>query len=121
MPNLLASGAAWLHSQRHDHLTETVIYRIGGTGSGTELQATRGRTGADQLIHDQLITSGGIDDFLFLAADFDLAADPPRPRDTIEDTDGKLWEVAEIGGEPCWRHSDPHRNAIRVHVVSQAE
>lgn len=118
--NLLAHGAAWLHTQRHSHLTDLVVYRVGGNGSGTEKQATRGRTGADQMIQDQLITSGGIDDFIFAAADFDLDATPPAPRDTVTDADGFLWEVAEVGGEPCWRYSDQHRNAIRVHVVQSA-
>jgi hypothetical protein len=66
-----------------------------------------------------LISSGGIRDFIFTAADFNVASvfTPPVPRDTVEDADGLLWQVAEIGGEPAWRYSDAHKHSIRVHVI----
>jgi len=119
MSDLLKSGAAWLNATRAAKLASNVTYRRSGVGAGVTLAATVGRTEADQVTEGDLISSGGIRDFIFTAADFNVASvfTPPVPRDTVEDADGLLWQVAEIGGEPAWRYSDAHKHSIRVHVI----
>jgi len=121
---MLADAASWLHNQRHDHLSSPVTYyraaeNTQGSPSGTTLQATVGRTAADQLAVDQWISSAGVRDYLVRSQDFTTASVlvPPASRDWIRDADGTEWEVAEIGGEPCWRFSDEYKNALRVHTI----
>jgi hypothetical protein len=119
LSDLLKSGAAWLNATRAAKLASNVTYRRGGSGTGFTLAGTVGRTEADQVAEGDLISSAGIRDFIFTTSDFDVSSvfTPPAARDTVEDEDGILWQVAEIGGEPCWRYSDAHKNAIRVHVI----
>lgn len=116
--NMLRDGAAWLHAKRHEKLVESVSYLRVGAVTSTTLAATRCRPAGDQMAEDQVMISGQAMDWIFRAEDFEGAAGvPPVCRDTITATDGTIWEVAEIGGEGCWRYSDEYQNAIRVHTV----
>lgn len=116
--NQLSNGARWMHARRHEALSSSVLYTR-ASGNQKVIRATIGRTGADQLAESELITSGGIRDYLFRTCDFFINGVfvPPAPRDVIKECDLQIWDVAEIGGEPCWRYSDEYRNAIRVHAV----
>jgi hypothetical protein len=119
MGDLLKSGAAWLNATRAAKLATNVTYRRGGIGSGFVVGATVGRTEADQVAEGDMIASGGIRDYIISTAAF-LAAGAfvaPAARDTIEESDGMFWQVAEIAGEPAWRYSDAHKNSVRVHVI----
>lgn len=119
MADLLKSGAAWLNATRAAKLASNVTYRRGGSGSGFTLAGTVGRTEADQVVDGELVSSGGIRDYIFSTSSFVTSSvfNPPEARDTVEDADGLMWQVAEIGGEPAWRYSDAHKNSIRVHVI----
>lgn len=116
---LLERGSKWLHEQRHERLSVTVTYRRAGQASGVSLLATIGNTSAENLVETELVTSGGVRDFIFRSEDFVAVGvfDAPRPRDQIIEADGTTWEVAEIGSEPCWRWSDHYRYAVRVHCL----
>lgn len=121
MPNVLKRAAEWLHTRRHDHMTITVTYTRHGQQQGSTLKATVGRTGADQLIESNLVTSAGIRDYIFRTVDFLNQSGvlvPPKPLDTISEGAGAVWQVVEISGEPAWRYSDEYRTAIRVHAIS---
>lgn len=123
MTDLLKSGAAWLEAQRAAKLATSVTYRRGGIGSGFAVAGTIGRTEADQVIDATSITSAGIRDWIMSYTAFEVSSTfvPPAIGDTIEEADGALWKVVEIGGEPCWRYSSPHKNSIRIHVVKIGE
>lgn len=117
--DLLAAAAEWLHGQRVEYLTTTVGYRRQGSATVLNLDATIGRTDAKLLRASEMTTSAGIRDYLFATSDFVSGSDlvPPAKRDQIIEPDGTTYEVAELPGEPAWRFSDEHRNAIRVHAV----
>lgn len=119
MADLLKQGTAWLNTTRRAKMASSVTYRRGGSGNGFSVAGTVGRTGADQVVESDLINSAGIRDWIFSAADFFVSQSfvAPAPLDTIEEADETLWQVTEIAGEPCWRWSDDHRQAIRVHVI----
>lgn len=117
--DLLAAAAEWLHGQRAEYLTTTVGYRRQGSATVASFEATIGQTDAKNLPASEFVTSAGIRDYLFRTADFVSGSDlePPAKRDQIIEPDGTVYEVAELPGEPAWRFSDQHRNAIRVHAV----
>lgn len=123
MADILKSGAAWLNATRAAKMASNVTYRRGGNGSGFAVAGTVGRTEADQVVDASVITSAGIRDFIFSTEAFLVSSTfvPPAIGDTIEEADGALWKVVEIGGEPCWRYSSPHKQSIRVHVVKIGE
>jgi hypothetical protein len=120
--DLLDRGAAFLDTQRHQHLSRPVLYRRGT--DETEVQATIGKTEFEQV--DDVGGAGLIyrvesRDFLLRASDLDLGAGPvlPRAGDQVRETVGTsvfVYEVNAPGGQPPWRYSDPYRRVLRIHT-----
>ena len=102
-------------------MTVAVTYTRAIGGAELEINATIGRTDAVNLQESELVSSGGIRDYLFRAEDFIVSSAfvAPRRLDTVTEADGTVWEVVEVPGEPVWRYSDQYKNAIRVHVAKQ--
>lgn len=121
MPNLLANAMTWLHAERQAKLAESVSYQRIAGGAALSIQGTRGRTAGEKLIESEWSGSAGVMDWIFRAEDFIVSDEftPPALRDTVTESDGTIWDVVEIPGEPVWRYSDTFRNAIRVHVVKR--
>jgi len=120
--DLLDRGAAFLDTQRHQHLSRPVIYRRGTDEK--EVQATIGKTEFEQV--DDVGGAGLIHrvesrDFLVRTAELDLGAGPilPRAGDQVRETVGTavfVYEVNAPGGQPPWRYSDPYRRVLRIHT-----
>ncbi len=110
MPDLLRKGALWLEQQRTAHCSSPVEYRRGE--STYTVQATKGKT--DYEVADDFgatIGSHAID-FLIMADELGLR---PEPGDVIV-ADGYQHEVMNLGGEGCWRWSDPNLITMRIHT-----
>ena len=119
MGDLLDRGAAFLESQRHQHMTRSVFYRRGTDEK--EVQATIGKTEFEQADDAGLIHRVESRDFLVRTEDLDLGAGPilPRAGDQVRETVGLsvfVYEVNAPGGQPPFRYSDPYRRVLRIHT-----
>ncbi len=122
MGDLLDRGAAFLDTQRHQHLSRPVLYRRGTDEK--EVLATIGKTEFEQADDAGLIHRVESRDFLVRTADLDLGAGPilPRAGDQVRETVGGVgesvfvYEVNAPGGQPPFRYSDPYRRVLRIHT-----
>ena len=122
MGDMLDRGAAFLESQRHQHMTRSVVYRRGADSK--EVQATIGKTEFEQADDSGLIHRVESRDFLVRTEDMDLGAGLilPRAGDQVRETVGVggtnvfVYEVNAPGGQPPFRYSDPYRRALRIHT-----
>ena len=122
MGDILDRGAAFLESQRHQHMTRTVVYRRGVDDK--EVQATIGKTEFEQADDSGLIHRTESRDFLVRTADLDVGAGLilPRAGDQVRETVGTVggsvfvYEVNAPGGQPPFRYSDPYRRVLRIHT-----
>jgi len=120
--DMLDRGAAFLESQRHQHMTRSVVYRRGTDEK--EVQATIGKTDFEQADDSGLIHRVESRDFLVRTADLDLGAGLilPRAGDQVRETVGTIagsvfvYEVNAPGGQPPFRYSDPYRRTLRIHT-----
>jgi hypothetical protein len=111
MPDLLSSGAAWLESQRHQHLAKEVVYRRGPLQ--VTLRATVGRTEFELADEQGILQRVESRDFLVRADDLTFGI--PQAGDVIVEG-GLAFEVNSPGGTPAWRYSDPNRATLRIHT-----
>lgn len=116
MADMLADAAEWLAGQMPDYLGQTVTYRRGG--ASVSLAATKApvRRQTDPtfglLIPDEC-------DWIIKASLLVLNSATVEPReitDTIEEANGKRWQVMPSEGEAAYRQSDPFGNAWRIHT-----
>ena len=119
MGDLLDRGAAFLESQRHQHMTRSVVFRRGTDEK--EVLATIGKTEFEQADDAGLIHRVESRDFLVRTAELDLGAGPilPRVGDQVREVVGLslfVYEVNAPGGQPPWRYSDPYRRVLRIHT-----
>jgi len=117
--DVLAVGAAWLEARRRESLARAVTYCRGA--DSVELAATVGRSEHEELTADGLVVTHRTRDFLVAAAELILGGEAAAPAagDRIrEDAGGEtaVYEVLSVGGRPCWRYEDAHRNTVRVHT-----
>lgn len=119
MPDLIATGLAWLHAQQRTHVSRTIVYRRGV--QSVSLPATRSRTEFEQQTTYGDALALHAEDFLVAPADLDFGDGPtePRPGDLIEvDTNGtaQCHEAAPFGTEPCFRLTDAYGGRYRIHT-----
>jgi len=119
MANLLDQASVMVDKARHEHASRTVTYARGV--NSVVLQATVGRTEAEQADEFGLYHRVESRDFLIRTGDLVLAAAVvlPEAGDKIRESDGAtdfVYEVMAFGGEPPFRYSDPQRRVLRVHT-----
>lgn len=110
MSDLLRDGAAWLAQMRTTHCASPVEYRR--APDVYVVNATYGRTAYEVVDESGLTVGAQVVDFLILASELTLE---PTPGDVIA-ADGRRYEVVSLGGEGCWRWSDPYRLTRRIHT-----
>jgi hypothetical protein len=76
------------------------------------IRATYGRTQYEVADESGLTINGQAWDFLILADELGF---DPEPGDVIA-ANGRRYEVMNLGGEGCWRWSDPYRQTYRIHT-----
>jgi len=108
--DLLRKGAKWLEQQRTAFCSSPVEYRRGV--DVVVVKATKGKT--DYEVADEYGATIGshVVDFLIVADELNLK---PEPGDVIV-SDGRQYEVMNLGAEGCWRWSDPNLNTMRIHT-----
>ena len=119
MADLLHQGSTWLENQRKKFVAREVTYRRGA--EATVVLATVGRTTFEQDDGAGIILHSQVRDYLVATADLELSGQPTLPArgDCIEEVDAGqkfVYEVLPLGGEPCWRYSDPYRQTLRIHT-----
>jgi hypothetical protein len=114
MADLLQTAQTWLAGQFKQHASQTVTYRRGA--AEISVQATPGRTTAEQTDVEGLTVETLVNDFLIQATDLDLGAGPTEPQlgDEIVFA-GDTYSVRPHGGE-LWRHSDSYGQVLRIHT-----
>jgi hypothetical protein len=111
MADILKSGMTWLNQQRQAHMSSLVVYRREGIAP-VALGATHSRTDIEIADDYGATISAFVEDFLVPS---DVPTFEPEAGDVIV-ADGRKYEVMNLGGEGCWRWSDPHRQARRIHT-----
>ena len=119
MVDLLEQSSAWLDGQRKKFLAKTVTYCQGQAEA--EVMATVGRTTFEVESSTGVAERFESRDFIITAADLVLGGVVvvPERGDRIKETAGSqtlVYEVVGPGSEPCWRWSDPYRQAVRIHT-----
>ena len=110
MGDLLQQGSQWLEQQRTAHCSSPVEYRR--PPDAKSVHATYGRTVFEVADESGLTIGSHVWDFLILADALELE---PEPSDVIV-ADGRRFEVMNLGGDGCWRWSDPYRHTYRIHT-----
>ena len=110
MNDLLRQGIEWLEQQRTAHCSSPVIYHRDITEY--PVNATFGKTDFEVADESGLTIGSHVWDFLILAADLGIE---PEAGDVIA-ADGRRFEVMNLGGDGCWRWSDPYRQTYRIHT-----
>ena len=114
MIDMLRDGMAWLERQRTKFMSSPVVYKTDhGSGMETfEVQATFGRTSYEIADGYGATIKTHVIDFLISAEDLTFE---PEAGDVIV-ADNRRYEVMDLGGESCWRWSDPYRMTMRIHT-----
>ena len=110
MADLLRQGSQWLEQMRAAHCSSSVEYRR--PPDTYTVSATFGRTGFEVADESGLTINAHVWDFLILADELGF---DPEPGDVIA-ANGRKYEVMNLGGEGCWRWSDPYRQTYRIHT-----
>jgi len=110
MADLLRQGSQWLEQMRTAHCSSPGEYRR--PPDAYTVSATFGRTGFEVADESGLTINAHVWDFLILAAALGF---DPEPGDLIA-ANGRRYEVMNLGGEGCWRWSDPYRQTYRIHT-----
>ena len=110
MSDLLRQGSEWLEQQRTAHCSSPVEYRC--KGATMNVMATFGRTEMELADESGLTITAQVWDFLINS---ESLIREPEAADVIA-ANGRRYEVMNLGGEGCWRWSDPYRHTYRIHT-----
>jgi len=108
--DLLREGSQWLEQMRTSHCSSPVEYRH--DPDAFAVNATYGKTDFEVADESGLTVQSHVWDFLILADELGFE---PEPGDVIA-ADGRRYEVMNLGGDGCWRWSDPYRQTYRIHT-----
>ena len=112
MADVIATGLAWLATQRGLHMVSPAEYRRAGAESTTAVDVTQTQVRYQRLPPDGAPVDVRACDFLVAAAS---VSEDPQPGDRIEVSD-RVFEVTPLGDEPCWRWTDHSHLARRIHT-----
>lgn len=121
MPNLIATGTAWLTSQLKSHASDSITLSRSGETDVT-LSASIGSSEFDTEDENGFLTKVESRDFIVDAADYAFAAGAVEPArgDQFRETVGSavhVYEVFSFGSErQLFRYSDAARTRLRVHT-----
>ena len=110
MADMLQDGVTWLGTQRVAHMSSPVEYRR--DVDSLTVNATFGKTDVEIADESGLTVQAQVWDFLIGA---DELGPQPEAGDVIA-ANGRKYEVMNLGGEGCWRWSDPYRRTYRIHT-----
>ncbi len=113
MNDVLRDGLTWLDTQRASHMASPVEYRR--PPDTLAVNATFGKTDYEVSDESGLTVGSHVWDFLITAVEFSPEGFEPEPGDVIA-ANGRKYEVMNLGGEGCWRWSDPYRTTMRIHT-----
>ncbi len=116
MPDLLRQGSQWLEQMRTAHCSSPVEYRRNGQPPAT-VAATKGKTDYEVTDDYGATIRATVVDFLIMADELNLK---PESGDLII-SDGRKYEVMNLGTEGCWRWSDPNLITFRIHTKDIGE
>ena len=120
MGDMLQDGLAWLDAQRASHMASPVEYRR--DPDAFAVNATFGKTDYEVADESGLTIGSHVWDFLITADELSPEGFEPEPGDVIAAPSagsgqaGRKYEVMNLGGEGCWRWSDPYRQTYRIHT-----
>lgn len=116
MPDLLASGAAWLAGQLKSAASRTVTYVRGN--SAIEVLATLGNSAFESASQSGVSERWESRDYLIAADDlpFGLPAHGDRIVEAINGV-SVTYEVRTPRGVPLWHYADGFRIVVRVHTT----
>lgn len=119
MADLIADGLSWLDSQRHQHLTRSVVYRRGA--SEVTVSATVGRTEFEEFGADGSVIRSESRDYIIRVADLgDTIAQGFRPErgdliiEAIGDEDVAYEVMSITSGDEPWRFHDRRQSQYRI-------
>lgn len=120
MGNMLADGTRWMRGVLKEHAGQTVTYRRDVLE--VSVTATVGTTRATAGAGDDITVDSKIRDYMIEASDIDFGDGPVKPvsGDEIEESDGRVFKVLPVGGEPCYRDSDHAGFTLRIHTKLSA-
>ena len=110
MADMLQDGLTWLGFQRAAHMSSQVAYRR--DPDVVTVNATFGKTDVEIADESGLTIQAHVWDFLMAAEELGF---DPEPGDVIA-ANSRKYEVMNLGGEGCWRWSDPYRTTYRIHT-----
>ena len=113
MAAMIRDGLSWLDSQRTAHMASPVEYRR--DPDVLTVNATFGRTDYEIADESGLTVGAHVWDFLITAGELSPEGFEPEPGDVIA-ANGRQYEVMDLGGQGCWRWSDPYRQTYRIHT-----
>ena len=110
MSDMLQNAVTWLGAQRLAHMSSQVEYRR--DPDMLTVNATLGKTDVEIADESGLTIGSHVWDFLIAAEELGF---DPEGGDVIA-ANGRRYEVMNLGGEGCWRWSDPYRQTYRIHT-----
>ena len=113
LSDILAAGLAATRAVAGDQVT----YHAGATAVVVD-QVVEGKTEYESIDQTGATVTAIATDFLIAVADLP-GIDEPAPGHWIE-KNGRRFELAYLGREPCYRFSDPGRSTYRIHTKEQA-
>lgn len=118
MLDVIANAENWLATQRAEYLSKEVTLKRGAS-ERSGIAAMQGSTRAENTDLEGLSIRTKVVDFVIDVNQYYIMSGSllePTAGDQIIRADGLIFEVAEIGAEPCWRWHDRASSAYRIHT-----
>jgi hypothetical protein len=116
MADRLAEAATRIRQRLTECASSLVDYSRGS--QSVRLLATRGQFSAPVTDQGGFPLAVHVDDFLLVASELRFEGLPviPHTGDRITTSSGAVFEVLDIPGEGCFRHSDRFGVGLRIHT-----
>jgi hypothetical protein len=116
MADMLADGASMLADALSEHVSQTVTIRRGSL-STTGVKASKGAPLTEVDTQFGVLRIVGTP-WIIKASQYAFSGVPatPEKNDTIEESDGAVWQVLPLDDSQEARHSDPFGYSWRIHT-----